>query len=52
MIGSTGLAGACPKQGMELRIYSGTAPADADAAIGAAVVSDEIKANGVCAHLG
>ena len=48
MIGSTGLAGALEAGGMELRIYSGTAPADADAAIGAAVLLVTIK-NGASA---
>ena len=48
MIGSTGLAGALEAGGMELRIYAGTLPADADAAIGGATLLVTIK-NGASA---
>lgn len=48
MIGSTGLAGALEAGGMELRIYAGTLPADADAAIGSATLLVTIK-NGASA---
>ena len=48
MIGSTGLAGALGAGGMELRIYAGTLPADADAAIGGATLLVTIK-NGASA---
>lgn len=43
MIGSTGLAGAFEAGGMELRIYAGALPADADAAIGGATLLVTIK---------
>lgn len=43
MIGSTGLAGALEAGGMELRIYAGTRPADADADIGGATLLVTIK---------
>lgn len=48
MIGSTGLAGALEAGGMELRIYAGALPADADAAIGGATLLVTIK-NGASA---
>ena len=48
MIGFTGLAGALDAGGMELRIYAGTPPADADAAIGGATLLVTIK-NGASA---
>ena len=43
MIGYTGLAGALEAGDMELRIYAGTLPADADAAIGGATLLVTIK---------
>lgn len=46
MIGSTGLAGALEAGGMELRVYEGSMPADADAAIGGAILLVTVKNGG------
>lgn len=43
MIGSTGLKGALESGSMELRLYAGTAPADANDAIGSATLLVTIK---------
>lgn len=48
MIGYNGLAGALEDGGMELRMYAGAIPADADAAIGSATLLVTIK-NGASA---